>query len=79
MLRAADLSNLGFADLAAGNAYKVLQLLNVGLRWFFGDSESNYEDLSGILLERKAATTQATLAQKTSYILLASNSGIPIT
>ena len=72
MLRAENLSNLGFADLAAGDAYKALQLLNTRLRWFFGDSGSNYEDLSGILLERKAAATQATLAQKTSYVLLAS-------
>lgn len=65
MHRAMNLSKLELADLAAGDAYKAIQLLDAILRWFLGDSKSNYEDLSGTLRD---ATAKATDLQKSSYL-----------
>lgn len=67
--RAMNFSKLGFADLAAGDAYKAIQFLDARLRLFLGDSKSNYEDLSGDL---RAATAGGTNLQKSSYLWLGS-------
>ncbi len=66
--RAAILSKLGFADLAAGDAYKAIQLLDKILRGLFGESKSNYEDVSGIPLNDRAAAVRATDFHKTTFL-----------
>ena len=68
MHRAMRLSNLGFADIAAGDAYKAIQLLDAILRRLLGGSKSHYEDLSGIPLDIEAASAEAIDQQKISYI-----------
>lgn len=60
MNRAIDLWRLGFADLAAGDSYKALQLLGSNLRAVFGTSSSNYEDLSGLPVDMKTIVRPAT-------------------
>ena len=70
--RATIWSRLGFADLAAGDAYKASQLLDIGLRDLFGESRSNYEDVSDIPLKLKAAAVRETGFQKTTLLWLGS-------
>ena len=60
--RAMQFSSLGFADLAAGDAYKAIQLLDARLRCFLGDSKSNYEDSSEVLRDTTAKATDQQLA-----------------
>lgn len=66
--RAMHLSKLGFADIAAGDAYKAIQLLDASLRRLFGSSRSNYDDLSGIPSAIEAVSAEAVIQHKTSYI-----------
>ena len=62
------LSKLGFADIATGDAYKAIQLLDAKLSRLLGGSTSNYEDLSGLTLDIEAASAEAIDHQKISYI-----------
>ena len=66
--RAMRLSKLGFADIATGDAYKAIQLLDAKLSRLLGGSTSNYEDLSGLSLDIEAASAEAIDHQKISYI-----------
>lgn len=59
-LRAIVLFRLGFADLAAGDAYKAIQLL----------SKSNDENLSGIPLDIEAASAEAPDLKMINYTWL---------
>ena len=52
--RGTDLWRLGFADLAAGDAYKAMLLLSPHLSAVFGGSQSSYEDLSGLPVDVQA-------------------------
>lgn len=70
VLRATRFLTLGFADLAAGDAYKAVRLLDATLRCLLGGSTSNYEDLSGRSLEIEAASANAANLQRTGYRLL---------
>ena len=69
--RAVAFLELGFAELAAGDAYKIIEFLDEKLRADFQKSYSSYEDLSGIPFEEaRAAVAAFADMQKTSYKLL---------